>query len=197
MGSLFMVAGEPRIEKWGRWSDIIIFHAEQSITEKLDRPLRPVPSDGIGAGVDDSPLPASSPGRDGRGPGRPAAIHRLPAAAAGNRRGRPSEASRSCSPAAGPEGEAAPSPAEGTHGARSRSAGQPRTSPREGVPRPPAEEGNRPARRERADPGRPRGGTVAEHRAPSAGAFRAAFPPRAQVPPGAHPLPAKNGHGGS
>src|SRR3972149_6045159 len=70
-----------------------------------------------------------------------------------------------------------PPPAEGTHGALSRSAGQPRTSSREGVSRPPAEEGNRPARRERADPGRPRGGTVAEHRAPYAGALRAAFPP--------------------
>src|SRR4030067_1673634 len=118
MGFLFMVAGAPRSEKWGRWSDIIGFYAEPSLSEKLDRPLRPVPSDGIGAGVDDSPRPASAPGCDGRGPGRPAAIHRLPAAAAGNRRGRPSEASRSCSPAAGPEGEAAPSPPEGTHRGR-------------------------------------------------------------------------------
>src|SRR4030042_2471244 len=129
MGFLFMVAGAPRIEKWGRWSDIIGFYAEPSFAEKLDRPLRPVPSDGIGAGVRDSPRPASAPGRDGRAPGRPAANHRLPAAAAGNRRGRPSEASRSCSPEAGPEGETAPSPAEGTPGARSRSAGHPPAPP--------------------------------------------------------------------
>src|SRR4030067_1863137 len=101
MGSLFRVAGAPRIEKWGRWSDIIRFYAEQSIAEKLDRPLRPVPSDGIGAGVDDSPRPASASGRDGRGPGRPAELHRLPAPAAGNRRGRPSAASRPRSPATG------------------------------------------------------------------------------------------------
>src|SRR3990172_7853020 len=48
-----------------------------------------------------------------------------------------------------------------------------------------------------AAPAPPRGGAAPPPRPPPPGAFRAAFPRRAQVPPGDHPLSGKNGHGES